>query len=214
MTPTWKSCIKHFETYLRVEKNLSPKTRNAYIYDLERFESYTRDARNIEESFPVDSVSTGDIKAYIHYLREEREYRATTLARTISSLRVFFDYCLDEKTIEENPTLDIENPRKTKKLPVYLAESELQKLFQAPAISTPLGCRDRAILVTMAFCGLRLQELVGLNIIDLDFEGGTVRVMGKGSKERMIPMNPDVESLNVAISGSLAMYSFYRGEAP
>jgi site-specific recombinase XerD len=192
MARRFDDVLRRFESFLRVEKNLSPKTRAAYLYDLSRFREFLLENMGYPEPLSLESIGQEEVKAYIHHLREELDYRPATLSRTISSIRVFFDFTVAEGILEANPTDGIRNPRHAQKLPVYLVEGELKRLFGAPDLSTPLGVRDRAMLVMMAFCGLRLQELVGLNMLDLDFESGTVRVMGKGSKERLVPMNEDV----------------------
>lgn len=190
MALKFEDALRQFESYLRVEKNLSPKTRAAYLYDLGRF----REFLGADKIIIVEEVTADEIRSYIHHLREELQYRASTLARTISSIRVLFDYLVEQEQLETSPAAGIQNPKQSRKLPVYLIESELKKLFAAPDISKPQGLRDRAMLVLMAFCGVRLQELVGLNINDVDVESQTIRVMGKGSKERLIPMNPDAET--------------------
>ncbi len=188
-----EDAARRFESYLRVEKNLSPKTRSAYLYDLRRFADFLRETHGGRGLPKVQDVENGEVKAYIHHLREDLSYRSTTLARSLSTLRVFFDYCLDEGWIDASPATGIHNPRQTRKLPVYLIHSELMMLFEQPDQETPQGVRDLAMMVLLSFCGLRLQELVGLNLNHLDFESRTIRVLGKGSKERLVPMNEDVE---------------------
>lgn len=201
----FEDALRRFESFLRVEKNLSPRTRNAYTYDLSRFREFLVSKGGGD----LRDVAPDDIKSYIHYLSEERGYRAATLARTISSIRVFFDFLIDQELIEANPAVGLQTPKRPQKLPVYLIESELKKLFNAPDTATPLGVRDRTMLILMAFCGMRLQELVGLNLSDLEFESQTIKVFGKGSKERLIPMNPDVE---MALRAWLALRETAPGE--
>lgn len=192
MATTFNEVLRRFESWLRVEKNLSPRTREAYLYDLSRFRDFHLEGTG-NSDMPLGPLTTEDLRRYVHHLREERGLRATTLSRAISSLRAFFEFALEQRFIDENPAAALSSPKQTRKLPVYLAEGELKKLFESPDLSTPLGVRDRALLVAMAFCGMRLQELVGLNMNDLSFESRTVRVLGKGSRERLIPMNPTVE---------------------
>lgn len=191
---TYERAAQRFESHLRVEKNLSPKSRNAYLYDLRRFRDFIGETRGFDGGLPLKAVETEDVREYIHYLREERGYRATTLARTISSIRTFFDFCIKMEYLDASPAVGVSNPKQTRKLPVYLVESELFRLFEAPDVTTPAGLRDRAMMLLMAFCGMRLQEVVGLNLGDCNFESRTVRVLGKGSKERLIPMNEEVET--------------------
>lgn len=200
--------IDSFDRYLRVERNLSPKTRAAYRYELDRFVDFLR--RWHRGKLPgLAAVTPGDIKEYLNEGKSERAYRPTTLSRVIASIRVFFDYCVQEGMLESSPSQAIHNPKLPKRLPVFMIESELGKLFGAPDRATPFGARDYAMLVTMAFCGVRLQELVGLDQTDIDFERQTIKVFGKGSKERLIPANPIVLD---ALRGWLEMRSAAVGE--
>ncbi len=193
MPPVFEDAAKSFESYLRVEKNLSPRTRKAYLYDLRRFADFVRDQTGSPRLPALSQVEKEAISAYLVHLREGLGYRPSTLSRSISSIRVFFDFCVEQGWLEESPAHGISSPKRPRKLPVYLIEKELRALFDAPDVATVQGLRDRAMLIAMAFCGLRLQELVGLSVGDVDFESRTLRVLGKGSKERLIPMNRDVD---------------------
>lgn len=193
------SIVMHdFDRYLKVERNLSPATRAAYQYDLQKFKEYLIRVMGAEPA--VGRVETTHIKDFLGYLQGDRGYKSSTLSRTIASIRVFFEFCVQEAHIEASPATHIHNPKMPRKLPIYLVESELKKLLAAPQHSDVWGCRDFAILVTLGFTGMRRQELVGLNLDSIDFERRTVRVFGKGSKERLIPMNPLVMS---ALTASL-----------
>lgn len=179
--------MHEFDTYLKVERNLSPATRKAYQYDLQKFKEYLIRLGGREPS--ISSVSTGQIKDYLGVLQTQRGYKSATLSRAIASVRVFFEYCVQMKDLEASPATYIHNPKLPRKLPVYLIDSELKKLLSGPDSTDTLGCRDFAILVTLGFTGMRRQELVGLNVEAIDLERKTVKVLGKGSKERLIPMN-------------------------
>ncbi|NQU43083.1 tyrosine recombinase XerC [bacterium] len=190
-----------FEAFLEVEKNLSPQTRRAYVYDLEKFMDYWIARR--KENPTIHKILTEDIRRYLEHLRMDRHYKSTTLSRTIASIRIFFEYCLREGLIEASPAAHIHNPKNPKKLPVFLVESETRRLMESPPKTDQetaemrsdyrhLGVRDHAIITTLVFTGLRLQELVNMNLIDIDFERGNLRVMGKGAKERIVPMNRTV----------------------
>jgi integrase/recombinase XerC len=185
------SAIMHeFDQFLKVERNLSPATRRAYEYDLQKFKEFMIRTTGSEPS--VTRVNTQHIKEYLAYLQSQRNYRSATLCRTIASIRVLFEYCVQMKHVEASPATYIHNPKLPKKLPIYLIDSELKKLLAAPDPEDPLGCRDYAILVTLGFTGMRRQELVGLDLDAIDLERRTIRVFGKGSKERLIPLNPFV----------------------
>lgn len=201
--PRFSTALYDFDAYLDVEKNLSPRTRKAYVYDLERFiDAWIK--RHETPAPRLDDIRTDDIRAYLESLRMDRNYKSTTLSRTIASLRVFFEFCVTQGFLEASPAAHIHNPKTPKKLPIYLIESELKRLLQAPSQLAsgrdpartdlaPLEARDYAILVTLGFTGMRLRELVGLDVSSLDFESRTIRVMGKGAKERLIPMNDLVD---------------------
>ncbi len=195
MSLLFSSIMLEFDQFLRVERNLSPATRRAYQYDLQKFKEYLIQA--IKSEPVVGRVATQHIKDYLAFLQGRRNYKSTTLSRTIASIRVFFEYCVQQKHVEASPATYIHNPKLPRKLPIFLIESELRKLLAAPDSSDSWGVRDYTILVTLGFTGMRRQELVGLNLDCIDLERRTVRVLGKGSKERLIPMNPFVmETLN------------------
>jgi site-specific recombinase XerD len=179
-----------FDRYLQVERNLSPATRGAYRYDLQKFKEYL--IRGLGSEPAVNRVGTQQIKDYLGYLQQRRGYKSTTLSRCIASLRVFFEYCVQQGHLESSPASHIHNPKLPRKLPIYLIESELKKLLAAPDPEDVWGTRDYAILVALGFTGMRRQELVGLSLETVDLERRTVKVLGKGSKERLIPLNPFV----------------------
>lgn len=188
MPPLYRESMNDFETYLRVERNLSPRTRAAYRYDLNRFGEWLTGVLT-NPNPPLHVITVHHIKDYLAGLQEDRRYRPTTLSRVIATLRVFFEFCVTQGKLESSPALTIHNPKLPRRLPIYLIESELQRLLAAPDPNDAAAVRDYAILVTLGFTGVRLQELVGLDINDIDFERRTVKVMGKGSKERLIPLN-------------------------
>jgi integrase/recombinase XerC len=192
-----------FEAFLEVEKNLSPRTRRAYVYDLERFADAWIKKHGSNPT--LDRLTTEDIKKYLEDLRMNLHYKSTTLSRVIASIRIFFEYCVEQKLLESSPAAILHNPKNPKRLPIFLVEGEMKRLMATPERMEnvgvtdsgsskrkdyePLGTRDYAILVTLGFTGLRLMELVNLGIRDIDFESKFVRVMGKGSKERIVPLN-------------------------
>lgn len=186
--PDLHHAIEAFATHLRVERNLSPRTRDAYVYELQRFRAWACGALG-EERLAIPRVGRETLSAYAAHLREDLAYKPTTASRSLSPLRVFFRYCLDEGWIDEDPSRDISNPKLPRKLPVYLSPDEVRRLLAAPGHATAKGRRDHAILVTLACTGIRLQELVGLDTTDIDFSRRTLRVLGKGRKERLVPMN-------------------------
>ena len=205
------AAMTEYDTHLTVERNLSPATRRAYQFDLGRFRAHLAETLGADPE--LSAITASEIRAYLGHLQGHRAYKSTSLSRAISSIRVFFDYCVRMKHLAASPSLDIHNPKLPRKLPVYLIDSELRDLLAAPSSDDRAAVRDYAILVTLGCTGMRRQELVDLDIRSLDLERRTLLVTGKGNKERLIPMNSlvleaingwlDVRSIN---SGSEALF--------
>lgn len=187
MALAYAELLSQYEQFLRVEKNLAEKTRKAYLYDLERFQEHL--IKLLGRMPPVRDIKPDLIREYLNYLQLERGYKSTTLARTIASIRIFMEFCVMRGELEVSPAMHIHNPKQPKKLPIYLIKEELTRLLNAPDRDTPRGARDYAILCCLAFTGCRLSEIVSINVEDVSLHQRSVRVMGKGRKERMIPLN-------------------------
>ncbi|MBN1518380.1 tyrosine-type recombinase/integrase [Candidatus Sumerlaeota bacterium] len=188
MADRFSKILYDFAAYLEVQKNLSPRTQSAYVYDLERFSNFIigRQGRMPHPS----KINREDLIQFLESIQQEKNYKSTTLSRLIASIRVFFEFCAIEKIIEGNPAQYLHNPKIPKKLPVFLTAAELKSLLESPDRSTLDGKRDYAMMVVFAFTGCRLSELAGLKIKDINFSGEPfIRVYGKGAKERMIPLN-------------------------
>lgn len=187
--------LSQFEQFLRVERNLAARTRKAYQYDLMRFYEFLVVLHGKMPS--LASISVEAIREYLNHLQVELSYKSTTLARVISSIRAFFDFAVTRGQLEASPAAQLHTPKQPKKLPIYLVAQELVRLLEAPDGEAPAGLRDRALLATLTFTGTRLSEITGINLKDLDMTNRTVRVTGKGSKERIIPLNAVVtEAIN------------------
>jgi integrase/recombinase XerC len=187
MALAFSELLVHYEQFLRVEKNLADKTRKAYLYDLTRFQEYMIHLTGRMPS--VGAIKADQIRDYLNHLQVDRGYKSATLGRTIASIRIFFDFCVMREFLTVSPAAHIHNPKQPKKLPIYLVQEELLRLLRGPDRETPRGKRDAAILTTLAFTGCRLSELVGLDVDDLSLTQQSIRVMGKGRKERIIPLN-------------------------
>lgn len=179
--------LAQFEVFLRVERNLAPRTREAYRYDLTRFMEWLigRDRRLLR----LAAIEPAHVKDYLAFLQEDYDYKSATLCRVISSLRQFFKFIVENEWLENSPVEHIRNPKNPKKLPVFLIESDLRRLLQAPDPSDTKAVRDYCILVMLGMTGTRLSEIVGLDVRDVDLESLTIKVFGKGRKERYIPLN-------------------------
>lgn len=188
MAVTYLELLAQFEQYLRVERNLAVRTRDAYEYDLGRFGEFLIKT-NGGRLPALAAISADLIRDYLNTLQMDRSYKSATLSRVISSIRGLFDFAVLRGCLDASPAAQIHTPKQAKKLPIYLVAQELVRLLEAPDLAEPGGLRDRAILTVMAFTGTRLSEVVGINLKDLDLLNKMVRVTGKGSKERIIPLN-------------------------
>ena len=134
-------------------------------------------------------IETEDVRRFLAFLRDQ-EYSKSTTARKLATLRSFFKFCLKRGYVPSNPLAPIRTPKQDKRLPKFLGEEEVRKLLETPEVNTLLGARDRAMLETMYSTGVRVSELVDLNIEDVDFVGEALHIRGKGKKERVTPISP------------------------
>ncbi|QOY34459.1 tyrosine recombinase XerC [Anaerobacillus isosaccharinicus] len=175
--------IETFIRFLQVEKNFSPHTVYNYKKDIEHFSSFMKQ-HSINRYAAVSYVF---VRLYLTEMYS-LEYKRKTVARKISSLRSFYRFLMTEEVIKENPFSVATIPKQEMKLPTFLYEDELQELFTVSDITTPLGQRNQALLELLYATGIRVSECCSLRIQDLDLQIGTVSVMGKGRKERYIPV--------------------------
>ena len=174
--------IASFLTHARVEKGLSPNTTSAYRRDLVKFDEFAKKRKLTLEAVTSDVLV--DFLASLY--RQKLESR--TVARHLVTLRNFFRYALVQDLIAVDPTLNLESPKIRRTLPGYLRLEEVELLLSQPDEKTPLGLRDRAMLEVLYSTGLRVSELVNLRVMDLDTGVGCVRCIGKGDKERIVPI--------------------------
>ena len=172
--------IDKFINYLKVEKNSSAHTVTNYLVDLKAFAQFMGEK----------DVTTIDHLLLRKFLAEMRakNYSKRTIARKLASLRSFFRFMYREGHIKTNPITAISTPKLDKKLPVVLDEGAVDKLLGCPPSEDVFGLRDRALLETIYSAGIRVSELVGLNLNNVDLIGEVIKVLGKGSKERMVPI--------------------------
>ncbi|MEX0716486.1 MAG: tyrosine recombinase XerC [Planctomycetaceae bacterium] len=179
------AAIEGFLRYLRIERNASELTLKSYAEDLARFAEYCDEALGAVPD-PRD-VAIGILRAYVAHLHDGG-YARTTIARRLASLRSFFRYCCRDGLADANPAQALRTPRLGRKLPHFLSTEQVAQLLEAPPANEPMGLRDRAILETMYSAGLRVAELVGLDLDDWDRDANVLRVRGKGRKERIAPI--------------------------
>lgn len=180
--------IRRFMNALWVEEGLSENTQKAYCSDLGLFAAWL-DKTHRKTLCQVDA---GEIEGYLA-LKYHQKASQRSSARLLSSLRKFYLFATREGFMDKNPTVSIEAPRIGRPLPKTLTEEDVEVLLEAPNTEEPLGCRDRVMLETLYATGLRVSELVGLTLGQLNLRQGVVRVVGKGSKDRLVPMGEEAE---------------------
>ncbi len=176
--------------HLSVERGLSPNTLRAYRTDLRRYLAFL-DRRDIHRPEEVDEATIRSFLASLSastYGEDERAYTARSVARTLSAVRSFHRFLLRERTTARDPAAGVRQPKLPRSLPHPITVDEAARLLDAPREDSPAGLRDRALLELLYGSGLRVSELVGLDVDDVDLEEGAVRVMGKGGKEREVPI--------------------------
>jgi integrase/recombinase XerD len=180
----WKNAINDYQLYLKIERGLSINTIESYTRDIEKLLLFLD---NNEINLSPISIDKDCIQQFIYHIA--KLVNARSQARIISGLRSFFDYLIFEDYRKSNPTDLLETPKIGRKLPDTLSEDEINELIFAIDLSHPQGERNRTIIETMYSCGLRVSELTTLKISDLFFDEGFIRVLGKGNKERFVPIH-------------------------
>jgi len=172
--------IDKFMNYLKIEKNAAAHTVTNYTIDLKSFRAFLGER-------DITAVDHLVLRRFLAEMRA-KNYSKRTIARKLASLRTFFKFLYREGYIKTNPITAILTPKLDKKLPVVLDVAKVARLVQSPPEDAVSGLRDRAILETLYSAGIRVSELVGLDLDDVDFISGVIKVLGKGSKERMVPI--------------------------
>ena len=180
----WESYKKGFESYLQLEKSLSDNSVEAYLRDVEMLTEYLQQKKKIKS--PAEIVLK-DLQSFMKWITE-LGMTASSQARIISGIRSFYKYCLLENISKTNPTTLLETPKLKRTLPDVLSFEEIEDIISQIDLSKPEGGRNKAILETMYSCGLRVSEVVNLKISQLYLETGFIRVVGKGDKERLVPI--------------------------
>jgi len=169
-----------FADALWLEDGLSKNTLASYRRDLEQF------ARFLGKT-PLEKAREGDLFGFL----AARKGKATSAARMLSSLKRYYGWCLRERKIKADPTLKLDPPKRVPRFPKTLSEADVEALLAAPDATTPLGMRDRTMFEVLYAAGLRVSELVGLKVFEVNLDAGVLRIMGKGSKERLVPLGEE-----------------------
>lgn len=183
----WDTYIKQFGQYLKIERSLSQNSIDAYVRDAEKLQQFV-ELSGMKTS-PL-KITSKQIEKFLQYV-SELGMSAFSQARILSGLKAFFKYLEFEELIENNPAAQLEGPKLGRKLPDTLEYTEIVKLFDAIDLSSSEGARNRAMLETLYSSGLRVSELVELRLSNIFFDVGFLRVVGKGNKERLVPIGRD-----------------------
>jgi integrase/recombinase XerC len=178
-----KEGIEQFCRYLETERNVSAHTVSAYRSDLAQFAAFLAGQRGQSAPEEVDHLTIRHYLAQLH-----KGHAKSSIGRKLSAIRALFRYLLREGRVEKNPAELVGTPKKEKRLPFHLNIDQVTTLVSAPSGTAGLALRDRVVLETLYSCGIRVSELTGMNVGDLDLDGGLARVLGKGGKERIVPV--------------------------
>ncbi len=211
--------LDEFSDALWLEDGLSRNTLESYRRDLNKFADWLAKQRGCG----LLAATHADIQGFLAHLVSGQKAKATSTSRAISSLKRLFRYLLRQNKIIVDPTLQIATPKLPRSLPKSLTEEDVELLLNAPDVDTPLGMRDRTMLEVLYASGLRVSELVGLSVAQVSLDMGVTRVMGKGSKERLVPLGEEAldwvrkylaEARPALLSGKLtdALFVTQRGE--
>ncbi len=204
----WQIYKKGFKAYLQLEKSLSENSVDAYQRDLQKFIDF------LEVWYPTltpAEVNLSHLQKFVKWI-SELGMTASSQSRIISGLRSFYKYCLQEKIALTDPTELLESPRLALHFPDVLSFSEIEQISAAVDLSAPEGTRNKAIVETLYSCGLRVSELVNLKLSCLHFEAGYVRIIGKGDKERLVPVGrPAIKFINLYLQNSRIHVSIKPG---
>ncbi len=182
---SWEISIEKFVNFLKLERSLSSNSIHAYQNDIKKLREYL--AAQKETLYPTQ-IDFHHLRDFLHWINE-LGMSPTSQSRVISGIKAFFKYLLIEKYIEKDPTELLESPRIGRKLPQVLTLGEIDQIISAIDLSQPEGQRNKAIVETLYSCGLRVSELIHLRISNLYFDKGFIRIIGKGNKERLIPIS-------------------------
>lgn len=192
----WNSSIKGFKAYLKLERSLSANSIGAYMLDINKLHGY------ITEQYPGTSPEKVDLAMLDNFVTWlfEKELNDRSQARILSGVRAFYRFLLMEDMMDHDPTELLEGPKTRRKLPDTLSYEEIVAIIGSIDLSQPAGARDKAMLETLYSCGLRVSELIDLRLSRLRLDEGYVRILGKGNKERLVPIGEDaVKYINIYI---------------
>ncbi len=202
-----KSPVERFRQYLILEKSLSAKTAEAYLHDVGLLDEFLGEKK-------LENVEVSDLQDFAKHLQKDQEVKATSQARILSGVRAFYRFLVLEGTLETNPAQLIDTPKLARKLPTVLSVPEVEAIINAVDLSLPEGHRNRAMIEVLYSCGLRVSELVTLQLSCLFFDEGYIRVIGKGNKERIVPIGSTAQkAIRLYVEGYRMSLKIKKGDA-
>ena len=202
-----KSPVERFRQYLILEKSLSAKTAEAYLHDVGLLDEFLGEKK-------LENVEVADLQDFAKYLQKDQEVKATSQARILSGVRAFYRFLVLEGTLETNPAQLIDTPKIARKLPTVLSVPEVEAIINAVDLSLPEGHRNRAMIEVLYSCGLRVSELITLQLSCLFFDEGYIRVIGKGNKERIVPIGSTAQkAIRLYVEGYRMSLKIKKGDA-
>jgi tyrosine recombinase XerC len=209
--------LSQFLTSLKHEKNASPHTISSYRRDLLQLAGFLE-----ERKVKLKEIDNIVLRGFLAVL-QERKNKKSTIARKLASIRSFLQFCIKMKWLEDNPAKVVATPKQEKHVPSFLSEDEMAEFLDIPDSRQPLDSRDKCVLELLYATGIRVSELVGINLEDVDFTERLIRIRGKGKKERIVPFGKKAEDsltsyirarreLNKGEANDAALFLNYRGE--
>ena len=189
MSDSDRQILDAFIDNIWIEKGLSPNTLDSYRSDLEQFATWLE-----KNNLSYIKTSKKEILSYLSFLFQ-KGLGSKTVARNLSSLKSFFRYLVFKSIIPNDPSSEVETPKLLKSIPKSISEKEVEALLAAPDEKTDIGLRDKTMIETLYSCGLRISELTNLELLNLNMRQGVIRVIGKGQKERLVPMGDQLIGL-------------------
>ncbi len=204
----WKSALNGFKAYLRLEKSVSENTLEAYYHDVDLLRKFLDEK---QYNISPDKIQLKNLQEFLAWIGET-SIVARSQARLISGIRAFYKYLLMEDVIQQSPAELLELPKLPQKLPEVLSIEEIDMIIEQIDLSKPDGARNKAMLETLYCCGLRVSELVGLKITDVYFDEGYIRVIGKGNKQRIVPIgNSAAKFIRIYMDGIRCHLTIKKG---
>jgi len=205
----WASAIKGFQAYLKLERSLSPNSIEAYTRDIQRLYEFSE---TLQPKLGPENISLAELRQFITWINELGMIPSSQ-ARILSGIKAFYKYMLMEDLIKADPSELLESPKITRKLPDTLSYADINKLIDAIDLSKPEGARNKAIMETLYGCGLRVSELTELKLSNLYLDIEFIKVLGKGSKERLVPIGGSaVKALKIWIEQVRVHNPIKKGE--